>query len=97
MQVTAAANPRQAGDGDRARRVIDTLLPLLGDPNLNVRAAAAQTLGRTADERTEALLGTLLPLLSGANVEVLRSAIHATTDPDSVKDDPRGPTTCSEL
>ena len=81
---TASCGPRRRkpsvriATGERAGAVIDKLLPLLGDPDSNVRAAAAQALGQIATgERAGAVIDKLLPLLGDQDSDVRTAAAQA--------------------
>jgi hypothetical protein len=52
----------------KAGDLVDKLLPLLGDPDRDVRSAAAQALGQiTPEDGADAMVDKLLPLLSYQN------------------------------
>ena len=60
------------------RAVIDKLLPLLGDPDSDVRSAAAQALGQIPPgDRAGAVIDKLLPLLGDPNSEVRSAALRS--------------------
>src|SRR5258708_6994324 len=64
--------------GDRASGVIDKLLPLLGDPDSDVRAAAAGALANIPKgDRTGNIVDKLLPLLRDPNNLVRVAAADA--------------------
>jgi HEAT repeat protein len=62
----------------RAGPVIDKLLPLLGDRDPSIRAAAVQALGRIpTGDRASTIIDRLLPFLSDSNSSIRGAAIQA--------------------
>ncbi len=72
MRSTAAQALGQITPEFRATAVVDKLLPLLGDPDRNVRSAAAQALlklAKTPKDRADTVVDKLLPLLGDLDPE----------------------------
>jgi HEAT repeat protein len=64
--------------GERVGSVIDKLLPLLGDPIIDVRAAAVSALERLpAGDRAGNVIDKLLPLLEDPYSAVRMAAVNA--------------------